>query len=146
MQINKISSFLIALALFIGVTGCDKENDPKVCLEGPCGTIVADSMNVTIFINGNVDITSIGLVIDDEEVPLSLEGWNYSESKFYTCWQTIPTITQNSSVILGYEINGEVVIGAFNVTQISSNQVVIEIEGEDAEIMNFEECDDTPNS
>ena len=146
MQINKISSLLVIIALLIIISGCDKESEPKVCLEGPCGSIVADSMNVTIFVEDNVEITSIGLVIDDQEVPLSLEGLNYSESKFFTCWQTIPTIAPSSSVILGYEINGEVVIGAFNVTRISSNQIVIEIEGEDAEISDFDECDDTPSN
>lgn len=146
MKINKISSLLILTSALLYVSGCDKENDPKLCLEEPCGTVVADSMNITLFIEDNVDITSAGLVIDDVEVPLSLEGWDYSESNFFTCWKTIPNITSNSSVILGYEINGEVVFGALNVTRISSNQVVIEIDGENAEIIDYEVCDDTPSS
>ncbi|GAB4231782.1 MAG: hypothetical protein Tsb0034_04250 [Ekhidna sp.] len=120
---------------------CSDNDDPKVCIGPPCGTIDPDATNVALLVLNNTSIGNIGIVVDEIEQKLSLNGID-NESQI-SCWQTVPTINSSSDVVLIYELRDEVVVGAFNVSGILTNQLLIEIDGEAASISDFGECNDT---
>lgn len=135
---------LFAASLLINLTSCKKEDDGNSCLEPPCGSIDETALNLTLLASNQDDITNVTIAIDEVIQPLSLNGWDFDNGVVFTCWQTIPDINPQSVVVLGYELAGEQVIGALNVQSISSNTVVIDIRGENAEISNYVACNDTP--
>ena len=142
---KKAIKLLVVIAIsfvFPTLYSCSEEDVSKSCIESPCGTIQDGLTNLTITFNEAQNIGNIGLVVDEQEAVLSLDGWTPDEEQYFTCWQTIPTITENSTVVFGYELDGEPVIGAFNVSGISTNELVISINGDAALIADYEPCID----
>jgi hypothetical protein len=132
---------LIASLLFSTIISSCGNDDGPSCLIPPCGTVNANATNLTIRIDNNLNVTNAGIVIDENEQTLSLNGLNFGEQKYYTCWQTIPDISSSSMVVFIFELNGETELFALNVTHLTSNELVITIgSNNDLSISDYQEC------
>ena len=139
----RIVALLLVIMVIQFISSCEDDSPEPSCIEPPCGTIDNSSYNLTIqTANPSNEVTSALIIIDNVEIILSLDGLNPDESIFYTCWQTIPEITANSTVKFSYELNGEPIFGVLNTTLISENQVVIQIDGDSVILLDYEVCVD----
>ena len=141
---KKVNLKLVILILLTQLAlGCKDDDDVKEwCIEPPCGTTVAGSVNLTILNDSESQVTALGIIVDDEVQSINLDGWDFDNKKYYTCWQVIPTINSDSQIILQYQVNGEVVIFTLNVSLINSDLVFIRINGEEIEFGDYIDCVD----
>lgn len=132
----------VALALFL-LTSCN-DDAPVACLEPPCGEIDDNATNLTVYSPSDGEtISSFIIVVDDVETTISLSGIDKANGKYFSCWQTIPDIQQESVVVIGYELNGEPVIGAVNATLVFDNALVATIDGDGVLLTNYTACNNT---
>lgn len=133
----KITMLLFCLQLFYN---CN-DKDAELCVEPPCGTIATGTTNLTILNKGqNIDV--VGISIGDESKEIDVDGWDFAAKKYYTCWTEIPAIDINKEFVLIYNLNGETIVGVLNTTNATSSKLVIEINGDNAELKNYTECMD----
>lgn len=132
----------IAIATLV-TTSCNEDDTSPLCLTPPCGEVDESATNLTVLNQNSEDIIgNIVIIIDDVETVLSLDGINKSESNYFSCWQTVPDFGSQSVVVIGYELNDEPIVGALNATLVSSNQLVLKINGDDVILGDYTECDD----
>lgn len=135
--------YLTTILLFANLFISCKNDDPITsCLIPPCGEILEGELNLTLFAVNKEDIGQVSIAVDDNIQTLSTNGWDFDEEKNFTCWQVIPEITSESIVVFGYELAGEPIVGVLNTSNLSSNEVVIEINGESAHLKDYQACND----
>lgn len=133
----------LGVAMALLVISCDEDDSLGICLEAPCGEINSSANNITVMImNPEDNITNVNLVVDDENTTLSLDGIDVENNKFSSCWQTIPDFSSESIVIIGYELDGEQIIGFASREFATTNQLVLQISGEAAILQDYEGCID----
>lgn len=138
---KQLAALGVAVALFV-LPSC-KDDAPVVCLEPSCGEIDDNATNLTVFSkNDGETITSFVIIVDDVETTVSLDGIDKANGKYFTCWQTIPDIQPESVVVIGYELNGEPIIGAINASLVFDNELVATIDGDDFLLTNYTACSD----
>lgn len=137
---------MFALGVIIAISilvSCGEDQVPKICLEAPCGEVDSATNNISVLLmNPDDNVTNVNLVIDEELTSLSLDGIDYENSKFSSCWQTIPEFNDDSIVIIGYELDGEQIIGFANHKLTSSNFLILQISGDAAILQDYEKCID----
>ena len=124
------------------VVGCNDDDPKPLCIEEPCGSIIDDQTNLTVLNYSQSEITAMAITVEEETQLLSTEGWDFEEGKSFNCWQVVPMISNSSNVIFQYVLEGEEVIGFLSTVAVSSNTLVIEINGDDAALKSFEPCID----
>ena len=146
---KKINLFAKNIVITLGVISamftisCNEEDAPTACLEPPCGKITENVTNITVHIvDAGENITNVNIAIDEEVTPLVLDGIDLENEIYFSCWQIIPDLKEDSMIIIGYELNGEQVIGFATREFATTNQLVLQINGEAAILQDYKECID----
>ncbi|MHA7056461.1 hypothetical protein ACWGOQ_0004535 [Aquimarina sp. M1] len=134
---------LIIIFLVTFLISCNSDDDnSRQCLEEPCGTIVENSVNFTVFTDiQNFEALSLNSTTDVTEVNLS--GLDVANQVFFSCWQVL-TVTQVQDVsvtisgetfeIPNIENNSNSELISINITE-QNNEIVVAIQ-------DFTECED----
>lgn len=141
MNKNVFKLIVIIFTMQLTLSGCENNDTEILCIEPPSGSALASKTNITLFTQ-NTNISAAVIIINDEEKLLSLDGWDITNNKNFTCWQTIPDLNGTNTVVFGYKIGDKEVFGSLNASNITTKNLVIEIKDENAEIKDYVSCND----
>ena len=148
MKSYLLKSMGILFILLLSNCSNDDGSSDSSCILGPCGTIEASKINITINIKELVvlnmveEFSDVSLEVDGIFVPIDVSGINISSGMFYSCWTIIPS---SNITAIRFSLDGIEYELSFN-DNLSSNalELIILQSDEDffIDIYGYEECND----
>ena len=123
---------------------CGEDKEQKTCLPPPCGEISIEATNLTIL--SQDDISNVIVSVGGVDTSIALKGMDISQSQFFSCWQAIPDLSNETSISLKYNLNEVLVTGDVSTSSVSGNILVLEINGSNVTLSDYSRCSDTEDS
>ena len=133
------------LGLSLAYTGCSDDDDgvEKLCIAGPCGSIISDQLNIAISTPAGGTLTDVTLTATDFNEPISLENL---ETNGLSCWDAISLPAAATSFSLNYSLDSETKTTQISTSAYVTNAIIVEVTSDSVEVYDYDgECNDTPN-
>ena len=144
MKLTRLTLPLL-IGLSLSYTSCSDDSDDveKLCIAGPCGTIVSDQLNIAISTPAGGTLTDMTLTATDFNEPISLENL---ETNGLSCWDAVSLPTTTTSFSLNYLLDSETKTTQISTSAYVTNAIIVEVTSESVEVYDYDgECNDTPN-